>query len=163
LKASFLLVITRYPQKKRQVKGLAFKGLAHLISLRNRHAPQKNTCSKLPSSNISIGKLIEVKKAALRRHVWFRLLDRIERGIVDLTVRYIDNIRSQRLAKIVTAIVEKLQSATETTLDRLVRTIGLPLAQKISDLAIRLGNTSAALWVEDLTFAKYLAMSSHRT
>jgi hypothetical protein len=112
---------------------------------------------------VSLGKLSEIKKTALRRGIWFKAITRIERNIVDLTVRYVDNIRSTKLAKIVTAIIEKLQTATENALDRLVRTIGLPLAKKISAIAVRLGNLSAASWAEDLAFAKYLAMNTPRT
>jgi len=114
------------------------------------------SAASVPSSS----KLSEIKKHALRRGIWFKALSRIERSIIDLTVRYVDNIRSTKLAKIVTAIIEKLQTTTENTLDRLVRTIGLPQAKKISAIAVRLGNRSAALWAEDLTFAKYLAMNS---
>ncbi len=127
----------------------------------------KCNCSAANSSNskssgtaFSSGKLVEFKKAALRRGTWFRTLSRIERGIIDLTVKYVDNIRSAKLAKVVTAIVQKLQTAFESATDRLVRTIGLPLARKISDIAVRLGNLSAASWAEDLAFARYLTLSS---
>jgi len=40
----------------------------------------------------SVGGLVKVKKIALRRRVWFRCLDRVERGIIDLTVQCVDSI-----------------------------------------------------------------------
>ncbi len=64
-------------------------------------------------SALSIGKLNETKKHALRRGVWFKALNRVERGIIDLTVKYVDNIKSTKLAKVLTAIIEKLQQTME--------------------------------------------------
>jgi hypothetical protein len=112
---------------------------------------------------ISIGRLSEAKKTALRRGVWFRSLNHVERGIIDLTVRYVDNIKSSKLAKVVTAIMEKLQTTIESMEDKFVRTVGLPLARKISNIAIGWGNLSAVRWAEDLGFAKYLAFNLAKT
>lgn len=107
----------------------------------------------------SVGALAEAKKLALRRGVWFRLLNRVERGIIDLTVRYVECIKSGVLAKVVTAIMEKLQSAMESVVDRLVRTVGLPLAQKISDIAVSWGNRLASMWANDRAFARFLVVN----
>jgi hypothetical protein len=63
----------------------------------------------------------------------------------------------------VTAILEKLKRATESNIDRLVRTVGLPLAQKISLIAQKLGNFSAQNWATDTSFACFLAaMNTYR-
>jgi hypothetical protein len=106
----------------------------------------------------SVGILVQAKKLALRGGVWFRTLNRVERAIIDLTVRCIDNIKSGKLAKLLTAIIDKLQSAMESIVDRLVRTIGVPLAEKISCVAAGWGNVSAKSWTSDLSFATFLAM-----
>jgi hypothetical protein len=111
------------------------------------------------NSSLSVGTLAKAKKLALRRGVWFRLLNRVERGIIDLTVRYVECIKSGVLAKLVTAIMEKLQSAMESVVDRLVRTVGLPLAQKISDIAVSWGNHLASMWANDLAFARFLVVN----
>jgi hypothetical protein len=111
---------------------------------------------------ISTKKLAEAKKAALRRGVWFRTLNRVERALINLTVRYVDNIKSSKLAKVVTAIIEKLQTTIESMADKLVRTIGLPLARKISSIAVNWGNYSACKWAEDLAFARYLAFTVYK-
>jgi hypothetical protein len=107
----------------------------------------------------SVGALAEAKKLALRHRVWFRLLNRVERGIIDLTVRYVDSIKSVMLAKVVSAIMCKLQCALESVVDRLVRTVGLPLAQKISDIAVSWGNTLASMWADDRAFARFLVVN----
>ena len=78
----------------------------------------------------AVRELAEARKIALRRRVWFKLLNRVERGIIDLTVKYVNTIKSIKLAKALTAIIDKLHSAIESTVDRLVRTIGLPFSSK---------------------------------
>lgn len=113
--------------------------------------------------SLSLGTLAEAKKAAFRRGIWFRVLNRVERGVVDLTMRYVDDIKSTKLAKVLTAIMEKLQLATESIADRLARTVGVSLAKKISDIAVSWGNGSASQWAEDRSFARYLAFSVART
>ncbi len=50
---------------------------------------------------LTIARLTDAKKTALRRGIWFRSLNRVERGIIDLTVKYVDNIKSAKLAKVV--------------------------------------------------------------
>ena len=114
---------------------------------------------------ISVGRLVEARRTALRCGVWFRVLNRIERGILDLTVRCVDRIRSARLAKVVTAILIKLKLAMESAVERMVRVVGRSLAQKISSMAVSWGNVSASQWAEDPVFARYLAitqMNAHR-
>jgi hypothetical protein len=103
-----------------------------------------------------VGMLTQVKKLALRRGVWFKTLNRVERGIIDLTVQCIDNVKSTKLAKMLTAITDKLRFAMEGTFDRLVRTIGFPFAEKISCTAVGWGNVSAKKWATDLSFAAFL-------
>jgi hypothetical protein len=115
---------------------------------------------KLGSSvHLSVGKLFEARKVALRRGVWFRALNRLERGIVDLTVKVLDCIKSGKLAKVLKAVVEKLQIALENKADKLVRTIGLRLARKISNIAISWGNRLASKWAEDRAFARFLVFN----
>ena len=116
----------------------------------------KRRCRKPHFQFVPVTKLAALKKTAFRRGFWFKSLNRVERGIIDLTVRYVDKIRSIRLAKLVTAIVNKLQMAMESLADKLVRIIGLGLTQKISSIAVKLGNLSASAWAEDEAFARYL-------
>jgi hypothetical protein len=106
----------------------------------------------------SVADLFKIKGYALRQGFWFRALNRVERGILDLTIKCLDKVKSPKLAEILTAIVQKLQQATENMIDRLVRTIGLPLAQKVSNIAVKLGNFGAKHWAQDLLFAAYLAV-----
>jgi len=116
-----------------------------------------------PRNFLSIRELAETKKVALRRKVWFKSLSRVERGIIDLTVRYVESIKSSKLAQVVTAIVEKLQLSMETIAEKMVRTLGLPLARKISGIAVSWGNCLAKLWAEDRVFARFLVINFAKT
>jgi len=106
----------------------------------------------------SVAKLVRVKQFALRRRVWFRVLSRVERGVLDLTVRYVNNVKSALLAKVLTAIMEKLALATESIVERMVRSFGSAQASKVSEVAVRLGNRSAWKWALDSRFARFLAV-----
>ena len=108
---------------------------------------------------VKTSELLLIKKAALRRGIWYRALSRIERGVLDLTAKYVACIRSSKLATIVTAIIEKIKVASESTVDRLTRSVGLLSAQKISALAVGWGNRLAQSWAVDLEFARYLAVT----
>jgi hypothetical protein len=50
------------------------------------------------------------------------------------------------LTKMLTVILEKLQQATESMVDRMVKSFGSAQIRKISDVAVRLGNLSALAW-----------------
>lgn len=112
---------------------------------------------------ISAGRLVEAKRAAVRQGVWFRALDRVERGVLDLTMRYVGDIRSAKLAKIVTAILIKLSALAESVVERMVRVVGRSLAQKVSSIALSWGNRSSSQWAEDSGFARYLAITQMNT
>jgi hypothetical protein len=127
------------------------------------NCPSEKTHKVSSIGLVSVGVLAEAKRTAFRRRVWFRALNRIERGIVDLTLRYVDDIKSTRLAKVLTAIIEKLQQATESRIDRLVRTVGIPQAQKISSIAVSWGYSSASAWATDRGFERYLAVRGLRS
>jgi hypothetical protein len=134
-------------------------GRIEICSLKRKFKKFTDQESRPETKAVPVSKIIFEKKAALRKRIWYRALSRVERGILDLTVRYVDSIRSSTLATVVTAIMEKLKLAAESIVDRLVRTVGFSLAQKISAIAVRLGNRLATRWAEDAGFARYLVVS----
>jgi hypothetical protein len=112
---------------------------------------------------LSVRRLGEIKRAALRRGLWFRALNRVERSVLELTVRCVDRIRSAMLAKVVMAVLIKLKLAMESAVERTVRVVGRSLALKVSGIALSWGNCSAAEWAEDSAFARYLAITQMNT
>jgi predicted sugar kinase len=104
--------------------------------------------------------LAKLRLRAIRRGVWFRDLKDVERKLLDLTIAVVRRIHSVRLARMVSAVVEKLLNAVESKLSRLMRTHGRELAEKLSRIAQNWGNKSAVHWARDLGFMEYLTLAS---
>ncbi len=112
----------------------------------------------IPPSPLNRTQLIKIRVKAMRAGVWFRALPRIDRVLVDLTIKVAENIRSASLAKSIFEVVGKLEGLLESSVLKSLRLIGRPLAEKISLTAQKLGNTSAKSWAGDLSFAFFLAV-----
>lgn len=102
--------------------------------------------------------LVRLRVKARRRGVWFRVLNSVERGLMNLTIKVVDKVRSLVLARSLNCVVRKLTDAMESEVTRLMRTVGYSLAQKLSEIAQGWGNESARLWTSDLSFVQYLAV-----
>jgi hypothetical protein len=115
---------------------------------------------EITSSNIPLNRiqLLKLKKKAMRAGVWFRALPRIDRAIVDLTIKVAENVRSSNLAKSLFAVVDRLEGLLEGSKLRSLRLIGRPLAEKMSLIGQKLGNDSAKIWASDSSFALFLAV-----
>ena len=107
----------------------------------------------------SRSELTFIKWRSMRRKVWFRGLDSIERAIVNLTIECVEKVRSLKLERIISTIVNKLANAMKSTLEKLTEDIGRPLAQKLSQIAWNWGNKSAVQWAEDPVFIQYLTVT----
>ncbi len=105
------------------------------------------------------GELISIKRKALRKGIWFRALDRAERALVDLTIRVVDVVRSDRLAKVLSNPIEKLREAMKTLPER-AREIGRPLVERLSRIAQSFGNSEAEGWAGDDFFAEYVGLNA---
>jgi hypothetical protein len=102
--------------------------------------------------------LVQLKLRAMRRGVWFRALSRIDRVLLELTVSVVPRVRSFKLAKILSTIVERLEDALEGRVLHVFRKFGFQLARRISSLAQKWGNRSAQVWAYDMSFARFLAI-----
>jgi hypothetical protein len=107
-----------------------------------------------------IGKeqLLGLKRKAMRAGVWFRALPRIDRVLVDLTIKVAQRIRSASLASCILSVTRKLEGLLESRFARAVREIGFPLSCRLSLLAQEWGNRTASAWAGDEDFARYLAV-----
>jgi hypothetical protein len=111
-----------------------------------------------PTNPLNRTQLMKLRIKAMRAGVWFKALPRIDRVLVDLTIKVAENIRSALLAKSIFAVVGKLEGLLESSVLKSLRFIGRPLAEKISLTAQKLGNTSAKIWADDTSFAFFLAV-----
>jgi len=111
------------------------------------------------SAFLSRFELAKLRVKARRRGVWFKMLSRVERGLIDLTIKAVEKVRSFLLARSLISVVEKLLEAMESEVARLMRTVGRQLARKLSEIAQSWGNKSARLWATDFSFVQYLAVT----
>ena len=95
----------------------------------------------------------------MRRKVWFKVLGRVERAIINLTIKCVKRVRSDNLVRIVAVIIDKLTYALKSRLERLMAKVGSILAQKLSHIAGNWGNKFAVQWSKDLGFIRYLAVT----
>ena len=102
--------------------------------------------------------LVSIRRVAMRKHVWFSVLGRVERAIVNLTIRCVEEIRSVKLAMIVKAIVDKLNEAVKSRVERLMVTVGSSLARTIAEIAVSWGNLEAVEWASDRGFMRYVTV-----
>jgi hypothetical protein len=102
--------------------------------------------------------LVKMKLRAIRAGVWFRALPRIDRALIDLTIRVAQRIRSATLTSSILSVAKKLENLLESKLTRAIRDIGLSLTCKLSLIAKNWGNNAAEVWASDLNFARYLAV-----
>jgi hypothetical protein len=116
------------------------------------------TASHETFSFLNKTQLIKLRLKAKRAGVWFRALPRIDRALVDLTIKVASNIRSTTLAKNILAVTRKLESLLESSLLRAFRGVANQLAQKLSVIAQKWGNTSAKNWASDVCFIRFLAV-----
>src|SRR5260370_39892314 len=65
--------------------------------------------------------LVGFKTRGLRRRVWYWALDRMERGLGELTIRWVDKVRNGRMTETVMRILAKLVRALETVMGEVLR------------------------------------------
>lgn len=102
--------------------------------------------------------LMKLKFKAVRAGIWFKALPRIDRVLVDLTIKVAENIRSVSLAKSIFAVFSKLKDLLESNIVKSLESVGRPLAGKISLLVQKWGNCSAKNWANDLSFVFFLGV-----
>jgi hypothetical protein len=102
--------------------------------------------------------LIKLRSKAMRAGVWFKALPRIDRALIDLTIKVARSVRSTTLARNLLAITRKLEGLLESSLLRAFRGVAHKLAQKLSLIARKWGNNSAKNWDSDISFIRFLAV-----
>ncbi len=108
-----------------------------------------------------IGKaqLVKLRSKAIRAGLWFRTLSRLDRVLIDLTIKTTNNVHSAFLASRLLLVAGKLEGLLESRLMRATREFGLTMANKLSLLAQKWGNKAAREWAGDEKFARYWAMT----
>ena len=115
----------------------------------------------LPENEVDLinkKQLAKLRLKAIRAGVWFRALPRIDRVLIDLTIKVASSIRSATLAKNILAVTRKLEGLLESRILRAFRGVALKLVKKRSLIAQQWGYTAAERWASDGSFVHFLAV-----
>ena len=107
--------------------------------------------------------LTKIRSRALRTRVWFRALSRVERAIIDLTIRCVEKVRSNVLARTISTIVNKLLESLEEEFMERAERIGYKIAEKLGIIGERWGNKACSTWKRDKSFVKFLGVNTLNT
>jgi hypothetical protein len=100
--------------------------------------------------------LVEVRRKALRRKVWYGTLDRVERGILSLAAEVVDRVESFVLGVELVKIIRKLNEAMKSRFARCRDEFGFRRARVVVGQALSFGYEMAAGWASDLDFIRYV-------
>ena len=103
---------------------------------------------------------MKIRSRALRTRIWFRSLSRVERAIVDLTIKCVEKVRSNVLARAISVIVNKLLGSLEEEFMIRAERIGCKVAEKLCALGERWGNKTCSIWKHDLGFIRFLGVNA---
>ena len=103
--------------------------------------------------------LVKIRSRSLRTRIWFRALSKVERAIVDLTIKCVEKIRSNILARTISTIVSKLLESLEEGFIKRAERVGCKIAEKLCTLGERWGNKSCSTWKCDKCFIKFLGVN----
>jgi len=107
----------------------------------------------------SVDHLREVRGLALRKRVWYRALNSLERGIVNLTIKLVDRLKSLRLVETLVEIMLKLEGVLKSEYARHLEAYGYSKMRAVIDAALRLGCSVALSW-EGEVFARLLKLNN---
>jgi hypothetical protein len=88
---------------------------------------------------LNSGLLVEVRRKALRGGYWFRVLDRVERGIFELASRLFEVVHSGTLLVELVKIINKLRAVARSPFVKHLEAHGIDMVLQVYEQAKRLG------------------------
>ena len=101
------------------------------------------------------GFLLGLRRKAIRRRIWYRGLDSLDRGIFCLVTRVVDRVESEVLGVVLVKIVKRLRDAMKSEFVRLMESSGFRRAWEMAERAVEWGYGAAREWVRDKGFVMY--------
>jgi len=133
--------------------------MEHIISTRETHIVRGRKSNALTTRQ----DLVKIRSRAIRTRVWFRVLSKVERSIIDLTIKCVEKVRSSILARTISTIIGKiLQSLEERFMTRAER-VGREFAERLCAIGERWGNKTCSSWKCDKCFIKFLGVNALNT
>ncbi|MCL5317492.1 MAG: hypothetical protein M1503_04410 [Thaumarchaeota archaeon] len=96
----------------------------------------------------------------MRKGLWFKILSSVERGLVNLTIKYVKEPRSPMLISALSEIVMRLLAAVKSTYLFVLESIGRPIAAQRAAAALSWGNRQSKDWLSDRAFWRFLGLSA---
>jgi hypothetical protein len=103
---------------------------------------------------------MKARTRAVRQRIWFKALSKVERGILDLTIRCVEKVRSRILASIVSEIVAKILETLKPSFMETATKVGRVIAHEICEIALKWRNLSASSWKHNLGFIQFLGVTA---
>lgn len=100
--------------------------------------------------------LSDVRRQALRRRVWFSALDATERGILYISGKVIDDVKSTILNTQLVRIIAKLRDACKSGFVKHLEQFGMVRVRTIRVQATSFGYEWADSLLSDFSFVRYL-------
>jgi len=107
--------------------------------------------------------LVKIKSRAMRTRVWFRALSKVERAIIDLTIKCVEKVRSNVLAGTISAIVGKILRFLEEGFMTRAERIGNKIVEELCAVGERWGNEACSTWKCDKCFVRFLGVNALHT
>jgi len=107
--------------------------------------------------------LVKIKSRALRTRVWFRALSKIERAIIDLTIKCVEKVRSNVLAGTISTIVGKILQFLEEGFMTRAERVGYEIAERLCSVGEGWGNEACSSWKCEKCFIKFLGVNALNT
>lgn len=107
--------------------------------------------------------LMRIKTKAMRSGVWFRLLSRADRAILNLTIRCVEKVRSRVLAKSISEIISRVLKTLEDSFMNKAQKFGREIVVRVSGTAQMWGNKNARTWKHDRSFIEFLGVNALNT
>lgn len=104
--------------------------------------------------------LAKIKLKALRMKIWFRALSKIERAIVDLTIKCVETVRSNVLTATISTIVAKILNSLEEIFIVRAEKVGRVIAKTLSAFGEQWGNDRCSEWKNDEFFIRFLGITA---
>ncbi len=107
-------------------------------------------------NKINKKKLLNLKKKAIKRKVWFEKLSNMERSLINLTIKYVEEIKSKILYKTLKIIIEKIKKCLGPTFKEKTILKGQETAEKIAEIASYLKIKTFKKWIKGKTYITWL-------
>ena len=106
---------------------------------------------------LTVNYLRQLKRMALRKRVWYQCCSNLDRGIVNLTLKTMNRVRSHLLSDIIHDIIEGIKANLQSCFLRHVEIYGKTKAVELFEQSRKLG-IGGQEWMKEPAFARFLAM-----